>query len=221
MPARVAVSRAGLGEDDREEGDLMQNKAGQRPADPPGRVRPDRQDAPGRPDRLDRLAGMTAAELGGEAGLLEAVLALAERQGAAPRAPFAALVVQGGEVVGVGVNTVEEDLDPSAHAEVAAIRDAARRVRDVRLTGAVLYASCEPCAVCRTVAHAAGIGEVVFAAPKELIPSAMGAVPDDTVRLIGAVASVLPGQARRGAAPMAEARLARPFTVFVAQGGGR
>jgi tRNA(Arg) A34 adenosine deaminase TadA len=161
------------------------------------------------------------AELGGDAGLLEAVLALAERQAAAARAPFAALVVQGGAVTGVGVNTVEEDLDPSAHAEVAAIRDAARRVRDARLTGAVLYASCEPCAVCRTVAHAAGIGEIVFAAPKELIPAAMGAVPDDTVRLIGAVASVLPGQARRGAAPMADARLARPFTVFVAQGGGR
>jgi tRNA(Arg) A34 adenosine deaminase TadA len=170
---------------------------------------------------LTGLWGMTLAELGNEAGLLEAVLALAERQAAAGRAPFAALVVRGGEVAGVGVNTVEEDLDPSAHAEVCAIRDAARRVREVQLTGAVLYASCEPCAVCRTVAHAAGIGEVVFAAPKELIPSAMGPVPRDVVRLIQAVTSVLPAQTRRGATPMLDARLARPFTVFVADGGGR
>ena len=102
---------------------------------------------------------MTLAELGSEAGLLEAVLALAERQAAAGRAPFAALVVRG--------------------------------------------------------------GEVVFAAPKELIPSAMGPVPRDVVRLIHAVTSVLPEQTRRGATPMPDARLARPFTVFVADGGGR
>jgi len=162
---------------------------------------------------------MTVAEVGGDAGLLEAVLALAERQAALSRAPFAALVVRRGEVVGVGVNTVEEDLGPSAHAEVCAIRDAARRMGDVRLTGAALYTSCEPCAVCRTVAHAAGIGEVVFAAPNELIPSAMGPVPDDVVRLIEAVASVLPGQTRRGATAMSDARLARPFTVFAGRGG--
>lgn len=102
-----------------------------------------------------------------------------------------------------------------------AVRDAARRLHRVRLTGAVLYASCEPCALCRTAAHAAGIGEVVFAAPKELIPPAMGPAPGDTVRLIQAVASVLPGQTRRGATRLSDAQLARPFTVFAAHGGGR
>lgn len=183
------------------------------------RSRVGRLDGPDRAGGPGRLVGMTVAELRGEAGLLEAVLALAERQAAAGRSPFAALVVRDGEVAGAGVNTVTEDLDPSAHAEVCAIRDAARRLRDVQLAGAILYASCEPCAVCRTVAHAAGIGRVVFAAPKELIPSAMGPVPDDVVRLIQAVAGVLPGQTRRGAPPVPDARLARPFTVFVANGG--
>jgi tRNA(Arg) A34 adenosine deaminase TadA len=199
----------------------MRNKAGQRPADPGEGARPDRRDGLDRPDGRDRLAGMTVEELGGEAGLLQAVLALAERQAAAARSPFAALVVRGGEVAGVGVNTVQEDLDPSAHAEVRAIRDAARRVRSVRLAGAVLYTSCEPCAVCRTVAHDAGIADVVFAAPKELIPPAMGPVPDETVRLIQAIAAVLPGQTRRSVTPAPDARLARPFTVFVANGGRR
>jgi len=163
---------------------LMQNRTWRRPAGRQGGV------GPGRPDDLDRLAGMTVAELGDEAGLLETVLDLAERQAAAARMPYAALVVQDGEVAGVGVNTVEEDFDPSAHAEVCAIRNA-------------------------------GIGDVVFAAPKELIPSPMGPVPDDIVRLIQAVTSVLPGQTRRGATPLSDARLARPFTVFAANGGGR
>ena len=197
---------------------LMQDKAWPRQAGSPGDAQPSRLDDP---DRPGQLVGMTVAELGGDAGLLEAVLTLAEAQAAAGRAPFAALIARDGKVAGAGVNTVEEDLDPSAHAEVRAIRDAARRARDVRLTGAVLYASCEPGALCRTVAHAAGIRKVVFAAPKELIPSDMGSVPDDTVRLIQAVDSVLPGQTRRGATPMTDARLARPFTMFVANGGGR
>ena len=70
-------------------------------------------------------------------------------------------------------------------------------------------------------AHAAGIGEVVFAAPKELIASALGPVPDNVVRVIQAGTSMLPGQARRGVRPAPGARLARPFTVCVANGGGR
>lgn len=162
------------------------------------------------------LIGRSTADLGGEAGLVHAALTLAEQQAAAGRAPFAALVVRAGVVAGVGVNSVAEDLDPSAHAEVAAIRDAAARGRDPVLADAILYTSCEPCALCRTVAHAAGVTELVYAAPKELIPPEMGRIPEDVIGLIDAVAGVLPGQVRLASVP--DDRRARPFTAFVESG---
>ncbi|HVX43355.1 MAG TPA: deaminase [Mycobacteriales bacterium] len=165
---------------------------------------------------MTELVGKRAEELGGEAGLMEAVLTLAERQGTAGRSPFAALVVRDGVVVGAGVNRVEDDLDPSAHAEVVAIRDAAGSAE-----AATLYTSCEPCALCRTVAHAAGVAEMVYAAGKELIPPAMGRIPDDVVALIDAVSTVLPGQTRATKADIPAERRARPFTRFVESGAGR
>jgi guanine deaminase len=81
--------------------------------------------------------------------------------------PFGALVVRDGEVVGEGANRVTADLDPTAHAEVVAIRAACRRVRDVSLAGATLYASCEPCPLCLAAALWARLDAVVFAADRE------------------------------------------------------
>lgn len=77
--------------------------------------------------------------------------------------PFGAVVVLAGEVVGEGRNCVVERVDPTAHAEVAAIRDAARRLGRFDLSGAVLYASCEPCPMCWAAAHWARIARIVFA----------------------------------------------------------
>lgn len=78
--------------------------------------------------------------------------------------PFAALVVRGGEVIGRGVNRVTSNLDPTAHAEVQAIRDACTRIGDFRLQGASLYASCMPCPMCYAAIYWARIQRVYYAA---------------------------------------------------------
>jgi len=133
-----------------------------------------------------------------EAGALARAVDLARRNGAAGQLPFAALVVRDGTVIGAGVNTALADHDPSAHGEVTAVRDAARRLSALDLSGAVVYSSCEPCAICRLVAAAAGIREIVYAAPKESVPAWIDGDAATTVRLIDAVTAVLPGIARAG-----------------------
>lgn len=80
--------------------------------------------------------------------------------------PFGALVVRDGLVVATGVNRVTRDLDPSAHAEVTAIRDAARAIGDHSLAGCVLYTSCEPCPMCLATALWARLDRVVYAADR-------------------------------------------------------
>ncbi|HEX6336907.1 MAG TPA: nucleoside deaminase [Jiangellaceae bacterium] len=103
------------------------------------------------------------------------------------RAPFGALVVLDGQVVGTGVNTAAQDQDPTAHAEVAAIRDACRRLGTLDLTGAVMVSSCEPCALCHVACMLAQVGEIIYAAPRESVPGNGKARPDlvrmqDTLR---------------------------------------
>lgn len=81
--------------------------------------------------------------------------------------PFAAIVVDAaGTVIGEGVNRVTRDLDPSAHAEVVAIRAACRTVGDFALPGATLYTSCEPCPMCMATALWARIDRVLYAADR-------------------------------------------------------
>lgn len=80
--------------------------------------------------------------------------------------PFAALVVLDGEIIGRSGNKVTLLKDPTAHAEVEAIRDACRTVQHFRLEGATLYSSCEPCPMCLGAVYWAGISRVVFAADR-------------------------------------------------------
>jgi tRNA(Arg) A34 adenosine deaminase TadA len=165
---------------------------------------------------IDDLIGASADAAGGEPGLLARTVQLARAHGAAGQLPFAAVVVRDGVVAGAGANTALSDHDPSGHGEVVAIRDAARRARSADLTGAVVYSSCEPCAICRTVAAAAGVREVVFAAGKELVPAAIDPRPEATAALIDAVTALLPGIARRGATSLSTAELTAPFDAFLA-----
>jgi len=156
------------------------------------------------------VSSLIGARLDEDAALARTVeWALA--QAAADRLPFAALVVRDGVVLGGGVNTVLDDHDPSGHGEVVAVRDATRRLGTADLSGAVVYASCEPCAICRLVAAAAGIGEIVYAADKSLVPAAIDADPVTTARLIDAVTAVLPGIARPG---RTGADVAAPFRGY-------
>lgn len=96
---------------------------------------------------------------------------LALDNAAAGQLPFGAVVVRDGTVLATGVNTQLRDLDPTAHAEVAAVRNACRQLGVGHLQNAVIYSSCEPCAICVTVAAAAGVTQIVYAAPKEFVPN--------------------------------------------------
>jgi tRNA(Arg) A34 adenosine deaminase TadA len=62
--------------------------------------------------------------------------------------PFGAVIVRDGEIVATGVNQVTSTNDPTAHAEMVAIRAACRTLGDFQLTGCVVYTSCEPCPMC-------------------------------------------------------------------------
>ena len=78
--------------------------------------------------------------------------------------PFAALVVKDGTVIATGTNQVTRGNDPTAHAEIVAIREACRVLGDFRLTGCDLYASCEPCPMCLGAIYWARPSRVYFAA---------------------------------------------------------
>lgn len=76
--------------------------------------------------------------------------------------PFGAVVVRNGVVVGRGSNTVTLHNDPTAHAEVNAIRAACSALGSFRLEGCELYTSCEPCPMCLSAAYWAGISTVYY-----------------------------------------------------------
>lgn len=78
--------------------------------------------------------------------------------------PFGAIIVLKGEIVGRGVNRVTASHDPTAHAEVEAIRDAGRNLKSHSMPGAELYASCEPCPMCLAACYWAGIERVYYSA---------------------------------------------------------
>jgi len=78
--------------------------------------------------------------------------------------PFAAIVVRDGSIVAEGVNSVTATNDPTAHAEINAIRSAAKALATFTLAGCDLYSSCEPCPMCLAAAYWARIRAVYFAA---------------------------------------------------------
>lgn len=77
--------------------------------------------------------------------------------------PFGAVVVKDGKVVGVGNNKVTSSNDPTAHAEVTAIRDACKNLNTFQLDGCILYTSCEPCPMCLGAIYWARPDKVYFA----------------------------------------------------------
>src|SRR3984957_8477839 len=78
--------------------------------------------------------------------------------------PFGAVVARNGEIVAAGVNRVTADNDPTAHAEVNAIREACRTLGTFQLSGCDLYTSCEPCPMCLGAIYWARPDHVFFAA---------------------------------------------------------
>jgi len=95
---------------------------------------------------------------------LERALMLADAAARMGEVPVGALLVREGEVLGEGWNRPIASRDPSAHAEILALRAAAARVGNYRLTGATLYVTLEPCAMCSGALIHARVARVVFGA---------------------------------------------------------
>ena len=151
---------------------------------------------------------------GSEAELLERAVALARANADAGEEPFGSLVVRDGEILGEGVNTTARDADPTAHAEVAAVREACRRLGTTDLAGATVVTSCEPCPMCRTVAVLAGVSRIVYAVPAEVAASFGFALSPPGAELMAAWP--LPDLLEHVPTPGAE----EPFERFAASGRG-
>jgi tRNA(Arg) A34 adenosine deaminase TadA len=76
--------------------------------------------------------------------------------------PVASIIVRDGEILGAGENTMYTDFDPSAHAEIAAVREACARLKTVDLSGSTLYSTLEPCPMCFWAMQEARIGTLVL-----------------------------------------------------------
>ena len=96
---------------------------------------------------------------------MQRALALAREAAAAGEVPIGAVVTRRGEIVGEGGNAPRGAHDPTAHAEIAAIRAAAAALGDERLTGCDLHVTLEPCAMCAGAIVHARIARLYYAAP--------------------------------------------------------
>ena len=81
--------------------------------------------------------------------------------------PFGAVIAKDGQIISRGWNEVTTANDPTAHAEIVAVREACRRLGTFRLDGCELYASCEPCPMCLSAIYWARIDRLFFAATRQ------------------------------------------------------
>lgn len=101
---------------------------------------------------------------GNDAGWMEQALEQARLAGAAGEVPVGALVIKDGEIVGRGHNRNLLDRDPTAHAEIVALRQAAARIGNHRLVECTVYATVEPCSMCAGALIHARVSRLVFGA---------------------------------------------------------
>ncbi len=95
--------------------------------------------------------------------LREAIRLSKEKMEAGEGGPFGAVIVHNGEIVGRGWNRVTSANDPTAHAEITAIRDACQNLNTFSLKGCEIYASCEPCPMCLSAIYWARLDALYFA----------------------------------------------------------
>ena len=81
--------------------------------------------------------------------------------------PFGAVIVRDGKVISKSANKVTTTLDPTAHAEISAIRIACKKLKSFNLTGCVIYTSCEPCPMCLSAVYWARIDKIYYANTKK------------------------------------------------------
>jgi tRNA(adenine34) deaminase len=112
----------------------------------------------------------------GDEAFMREAYALAEAAAREGEVPVGAIVVKDGEIVGRGSNRPIGSHDPTAHAEIVALRDAAARLGNYRLTGCELHVTLEPCAMCVGAMLHARLGRVVFGASDPKTGACGGAV---------------------------------------------
>jgi tRNA(adenine34) deaminase len=98
--------------------------------------------------------------------LMRAALTEARKAAASGEVPIGAVVELGEEIIAASFNQPISSVDPTAHAEIAALRQAARKVGNYRLTGATLCVTVEPCAMCVGAIVHARIGTLIYGAPE-------------------------------------------------------
>ena len=114
-------------------------------------------------ERASTVVGLP--EIQQDRRFMRRALELAQNARAAGEVPIGAVLTMDGAVIGEGYNRPISNHDPTAHAEVQALRDAAERRGNYRLPGAVLYVTLEPCAMCAGAIMHARVARVVFGAP--------------------------------------------------------
>ncbi len=102
-----------------------------------------------------------------EAFMREAIRLSVEKMRAGQGGPFGAVVVRAGEIIGRGWNQVTSTNDPTAHAEIVALREACRRLGNFQLAECELYSSCEPCPMCLSAIYWARVGKLFYAATRQ------------------------------------------------------
>ena len=107
-------------------------------------------------------------------GFVRQAIELARQARLAGNHPFGSLLVLDGNVVLTAQNTVSTDRDPTAHAETNLVADAIRHLDQAQIRRAVLYTSCEPCAMCAGKMYWAGIRSIVYALPSEELAALAG-----------------------------------------------
>ena len=108
---------------------------------------------------------------------MEQAIALAQQAAEQGEVPVGAIIVKDGAIIGKGSNTPIDTHDPTAHAEIIAMRDAAQRIGNYRLVDCTLYVTLEPCAMCTGAMQHARIARVVYGA-SDAKTGACGSVVD-------------------------------------------
>lgn len=127
--------------------------------------------------------------------------------------PYGALIVKDHQLIATGVNLVTHTLDPTAHAEIVAIRAACKKLETFKLNGCTLYTSCEPCPMCLGAIYWAGLEKVYFACNRH---DAAAANFDD--RFIYDQISIEPSQRSIIMLHLSLPNALRPFTAWTETG---
>ncbi len=103
--------------------------------------------------------------IGEDLKFMKLALELAKKAELKNEVPVGALIVRNGQIIGQGMNTSISDHDPTSHAEINAIREAAKAIKNYRLKDCAIYVTLEPCAMCVGAIQHARIEKIIYGAP--------------------------------------------------------